>query len=98
VRWWQQVIEIALRTRHPEFGPDALEADLITLERERCSDAGGEAAGRENCSPLQAALASANTASSLWWPWWSQASDGGTPSMFDGLPRDEQFIRLIRPG
>ena len=91
-RWWSGLIGIAAQlNREPPW-------DLPTLEAALHAQPGGAAGDRAVLQQFAPALAAAADGTSLWWPRGDGAESDGPVTTLGGLPRAEQFVRLIRPG
>ncbi len=92
-RWWSELIAVALRSREHDCDADALESALLTPPGDPWSSQSVELPDPW----LVEALAAAIPGNSLWWSWRPGGTDDQTVWLLNGLPRGDQFLRLIRP-
>ena len=91
-RWWSGLLWIAAQlNREPPWDLETLEAALRDMPD-------GGAADPRALHQFATALAAAADGTSLWWPRGAGAEADGAVTAFDGLPRGDRFVRLIRPG
>jgi type VI secretion system ImpM family protein len=92
-RWWAAFVATGRRAAEPSCDADGVDAALRAFL--------GDQATIEDCAEpferrIAPVLASMGQGSSLWWPWFAEDPAGAAPRTFDGLPRGEDFLELLR--
>jgi type VI secretion system protein ImpM len=91
-RLWAVFVATGRRALEPSCGADCVDACL----RESLEDQATRAQFTEPFErSIESTLALAGEGSSLWWPWFDEDPTGAAASIFDGLPRGEDFLKLL---
>ena len=92
-RWWAAFVATGLRAVEPTCDADGIEAALRESLGDRTTIEDCAEPFERRVAPVLARL---GQASSLWWPWFARDPCGAVACTFDGLPRGEDFLKLLR--
>jgi type VI secretion system protein ImpM len=91
-RWWAALLATGLRALEPTCDADGVDAALGVF-------LGNRGAPEDSAEPFERiapVLASTGEGSSLWWPWFAGNPGSAAAWTFDGLPRGDDFLKLLR--
>lgn len=91
-RWWAVFVATGRRALEPSCGADCIDAALCESLDEPATRARFTEPFERSIGPT---LALAGEGSSLWWPWFAEDGTSAAVSVFDGLPRGEDFLKLL---